>query len=294
MKLVVISSLGAVHLHVVAQIARRHPPIEILRPYRPKAPAPPIDERLARALRSPVDAARDGARDRLRDARIERTEREIAALLFPAVTPEVSATSVPVKELCSPHVVARLRALSPDVIFVSGAPVLRPEVFTIPRFGTINLHYGVAPEYRGEDTLFWAMVRGDHERLGVTLHTIDRGVDTGQLLAHGFPRRRGGESESELWASCADLGARLATVVLDTLGGRPLSGVPQPPGGRQYFRRERTPLRDLQHQALRAIGRTPPAAPERIYYYRTPGERPVPAAGRRARTDCHESGGAPR
>lgn len=293
MKLVIISSLGAVHLHVVAQIARRHRPLEILRPYRPEAPAPPLDERLARALRRPTETGREALLRRIRDARIERTEEEIAAILFPAVTPAVNATSVPVKELGSQETVARLRALSPDVIFVSGAPVLRPEVFTIPRLGTLNLHYGVAPDYRGEDTLFWAMVRGDHERLGVTLHTVDRGVDTGQLLAHGFPRRRGGESESEMWALCADLGARIATVVLDTLDGRPLSGMPQPAGGRQYFRRERTPVWDLKHRAMRALGRTPPAAPERVYYYRAAGgprESSDVAAGRRAGTDCHVGG----
>lgn len=289
MKLVIVSTLGAVHLHVVSEIARRHAPLAVLQPYRAPAPPPPVQERLGRFRRAPLDVLRESVEQRVRTARMERSEAEIATLLFGGAPPHVEATPIPVSELHAPRTLERLRALEPDLLFLSGAPVLRPELFGLARLGTVNLHYGVAPEYRGEDTLFWPLVRADHERLGVTLHTVDQGVDTGRLLAHGFPERRGGEGETELWAASAQLGARLAVRLLDALrraldGGmgdvvaramhgigddvtRPLSGVPQPAGGRQYFRRERTALWEMRYHAGRALGRTPPPAAERVVFY---------------------------
>ena len=266
MKLVLLSSLGAVHLHVAAEIARRFPSVTVLRPYREVAP-PTVDERLARVMKKPVGALRDGMERRLSERRVDRSEQAIARLLFPSGAPFVPSEDVAIRDLHSPRTIARLRELSPDVMLVSGAPLLRPELFTLPRLGTVNVHYGVAPDYRGEDTLFWAMSRGDHKRLGVTIHTVDRGVDTGRILAQGFPQRRGGESEDELLASSARLGARLAIEVLTRLAKGQVQGTPQPPGGRQYFRRERTAMSDARHAFSRALGRTPPAAPERVIYY---------------------------
>lgn len=270
MKLVIVSTLGAVHLHVVTEVARRHAPVAVLRPHRAPGPAPALADRLERLRRGPLAALREGVEGRVRTARLERSEAEIAGLLFGRATPHVEATPIALAELHAPATLESLRALGPDVIVLSGAPVLRPELFGLARLGTVNLHYGVAPEYRGEDTLFWPLVRGDFDRLGVTLHTVDRGVDTGRLLAHGFPERRGGESESELWAACARLGARLLVGLLDRLraeGAGALSGATQPPGGRQYFRRERTASWEMRYRLGRALGRTPPPAVEKVVLY---------------------------
>jgi len=267
MKLVIISTLGAVHLHVVSELARRHPPRLILKPHRPPLPPAPLSDRLAKLRKAPLAALRDRFEQRVRDARMAHTEAEIVRLLFAGAPPTVDATPIAVSELHAPPTLERLRALAPDLLFVSGAPILRPEVFCIPRLGTVNLHYGIAPDYRGEDTLFWPLVRKDYDHLGVTLHSIDRGVDTGRILAHGYPARRGGESETELWAAAARLGAHLIDRFLSTAGPESLSGTPQPAGGRQYFRRERTALWEARYRAARALGCTPPPAPERFVFY---------------------------
>lgn len=76
-----------------------------------------------------------------------------------------------------------LRSRNPDIILVWSYPMILPaSVLAVPRWGSLNLHMGLLPEYRGAHTLQWAIVNGEHET-GVTLHYMDEGVDTGPMLA---------------------------------------------------------------------------------------------------------------
>ena len=51
----------------------------------------------------------------------------------------------------------------------------------------VNLHGGLSPEYRGADCTFWALYNGEPENVGCTLHYINEGIDTGDLIAHISP-----------------------------------------------------------------------------------------------------------
>jgi methionyl-tRNA formyltransferase len=74
-----------------------------------------------------------------------------------------------------------LQALQPDLLITCEAPVLPESVFTIPRLGTINIHYSLLPEYRGGSPLLWQVIDGSSEG-GVSVHFIDAGIDTGPLI----------------------------------------------------------------------------------------------------------------
>lgn len=93
------------------------------------------------------------------------------------VVPRVLA----VPDLHASSVLARVRALEPDLGIVYGAPILKPELFTIPRFGTLGVHHGKLPKYRGVKTAFWAMLNGERTA-GVTIQQIDAGLDTGDVI----------------------------------------------------------------------------------------------------------------
>jgi methionyl-tRNA formyltransferase len=75
-----------------------------------------------------------------------------------------------------------IRAQAPAVLAVCGTSILKPEVFTLPPAGAVNIHTGITPEYRSADPIFWALYRGEPEKVGVTIHYIDRGVDTGSII----------------------------------------------------------------------------------------------------------------
>ena len=83
-----------------------------------------------------------------------------------------------------PEGVARIQATQPDVILsIRFGLIIREPIIDIPRYGVINLHSGVLPDYRGVMASFRAMVNNDAE-IGSTMHFIqDSGVDTGDILS---------------------------------------------------------------------------------------------------------------
>lgn len=77
-----------------------------------------------------------------------------------------------------------IKMMSPDFMLARCNNILKEATFSLPRLGTFVIHPGICPEYRNIHTAFWAIVRGDVDKLGVTLLQVDEGVDTGPIYAH--------------------------------------------------------------------------------------------------------------
>ncbi len=77
-----------------------------------------------------------------------------------------------------------LRRLGADVAISLDNAIIRPETFSLPAHGTINVHHGAVPGYRGGPPVFWEL-RDGLDRVGFTIHLIDAGIDTGPVLARG-------------------------------------------------------------------------------------------------------------
>lgn len=76
----------------------------------------------------------------------------------------------------------QINKLKPDLIVVASFPyLLKKGVIDIPKFGVINVHTGNLPRYRGYHPLNWALIR-DEKTIGATVHYIDEGMDTGDIL----------------------------------------------------------------------------------------------------------------
>lgn len=75
---------------------------------------------------------------------------------------------------------ARLRAANFDLFVTAGAGILRAPLLAIPRLGTINAHMGKLPEMRGMNVAEWSLLCG--VPIAATVHLVDSGVDTGDIL----------------------------------------------------------------------------------------------------------------
>src|SRR5688500_3890065 len=80
---------------------------------------------------------------------------------------------------------ARLRELAPDVCVLMVHPILSSKTFTIPPLGMLVFHPGVTPEYRGPHSAFWATLNNEFWGIGWSLLRVDKGIDTGPVLAQG-------------------------------------------------------------------------------------------------------------
>jgi hypothetical protein len=74
-----------------------------------------------------------------------------------------------------------IRELEPVLGLVYGGPILRPELYSIPSLGTLGIHHGKVPEYRGKKTTFWAMYHGEAD-VGVIIQKIDSNLDAGDIV----------------------------------------------------------------------------------------------------------------
>lgn len=77
--------------------------------------------------------------------------------------------------------IAELKELSADLFVVVAFRILPIAIFTMPRFGTINLHASLLPKYRGAAPINWAIINGETET-GVTTFFIEERVDTGEWI----------------------------------------------------------------------------------------------------------------
>jgi len=79
--------------------------------------------------------------------------------------------------------IARIGASSPElVISIRHMTILKPHIISLPTLGTLNLHSGLLPNYKGVMATFWSMLNGE-KSIGTTLHFIeDESIDTGAIL----------------------------------------------------------------------------------------------------------------
>jgi methionyl-tRNA formyltransferase len=103
--------------------------------------------------------------------------------------------------------------LQSDLIVVVAFRILPPEVFTIPRLGSFNLHASLLPKYRGAAPINWALIQGEEET-GVTTFFLQEKVDTGSILLQARLRIGPNETAGELHDRLAELGSQ---VVLQTV-----------------------------------------------------------------------------
>jgi peptidoglycan/xylan/chitin deacetylase (PgdA/CDA1 family)/folate-dependent phosphoribosylglycinamide formyltransferase PurN len=91
------------------------------------------------------------------------------------------APVVPVNNLNSVQAAEILAGLEADLGVVIGTRVLKRGTFGLPKLGSINLHKGAVPEYRGLPPGFWEMYHGE-KYAGVTVHFLDDSLDTGDIV----------------------------------------------------------------------------------------------------------------
>jgi len=84
--------------------------------------------------------------------------------------------------LNEPKVKKAIRALRPDVgVSVLFDYILKPDFLEIFPKGIINLHPSLLPYNRGQYPNVWSIIEGTPA--GTTLHYIDKGVDTGEIIS---------------------------------------------------------------------------------------------------------------
>lgn len=84
------------------------------------------------------------------------------------------------EKLKSEEFINTLKDFDVDLYVVVAFKILPREIFTIPKFGSFNLHASLLPKYRGAAPIQWALIKGETET-GVTTFALEDKVDTGNI-----------------------------------------------------------------------------------------------------------------
>ena len=104
---------------------------------------------------------------------------------FDPVKTKALALGIPVhqhKSLKAPEVREQFIALNADLaVLAFVTQIVPPQVFSVPKLGSICFHPSILPKYRGASAINWALIKG--ERItGLTIFWVDQGIDTGPIL----------------------------------------------------------------------------------------------------------------
>lgn len=87
-----------------------------------------------------------------------------------------------VESVNSPECIKKLQEISPDLVVINGTRIINDKVLRSTPCKFINMHAGITPKYRGVHGAYWAAVQKDLANCGVTIHFVDSGIDTGEIL----------------------------------------------------------------------------------------------------------------
>ena len=177
-------------------------------------------------------------------ALVESSDHEIVAVITQPDRPKGRGQKVlmtPVKEYAleknlvvlqpakirTPEFIEELRALAPElIVVVAFGQFLPKEILQLPKYGCINVHASLLPKYRGAAPIHYAVMNGEKES-GVTIMRMDKGMDTGAMLAKVAASIGENMTMGELHNELKVAGAQLLLEVIRGLEDGTIKDMPQ-------------------------------------------------------------------
>ncbi|MFD9890777.1 methionyl-tRNA formyltransferase [Amycolatopsis sp. NPDC059027] len=111
---------------------------------------------------------------------------------------------------------------------------LPPEIFALPRHGTLNVHDSLLPAYAGFSPLIWALINGEPE-VGVTAHMMDGELDAGDIVLQRAVPVGPSDTTTDLFHRTVDLIEPIVIEALTLIESGNVVPVPQDRSKASFF-----------------------------------------------------------
>ncbi len=118
--------------------------------------------------------------------------------------------------LKSPEFIEELKSYKANLFVVVAFRMLPEVVWSIPEFGTFNLHASLLPQYRGAAPINWAVINGEKET-GVTTFFIKHEIDTGSVIFQEKEPINGDDTVGDLYERLMHKGAKLVVKTVNAI-----------------------------------------------------------------------------
>ena len=146
---------------------------------------------------------------------------------------KISINLIESEDIHAKDVLDRVKTWNPDLGLSIGAPILRQKLFSIPTMGTINVHCAKLPDYRGAPPGFWEVREGATE-IGASVHWMDEGLDTGDIIASATASIYENDRVSDVQKRALELGRLVLEKTLKVITEGKLEGTKQNEGGSTF------------------------------------------------------------
>ena len=130
------------------------------------------------------------------------------------------------QNLKSNEFISHLQDLSADVYVVVAFRMMPKSVWSIPKYGTFNLHASLLPQYRGAAPINWVIIN-DEKETGVTTFLIDEKIDTGNVLLNEKIKIEEEDNAGSLHDKLMIIGKKLVIKTLNSIEEGDLNSIEQ-------------------------------------------------------------------
>jgi len=109
-----------------------------------------------------------------------------------------------------------IRSFKPDLIVVVAFRMLPEILWKIPKYGTINVHASLLPEYRGAAPINWAIINGESQT-GVSTFFINNKIDTGDIIDQSLIEINTNENAADIHDRLMELGGNILIKSLEKI-----------------------------------------------------------------------------
>lgn len=121
------------------------------------------------------------------------------------------------KKIRDPEVVEQLREIPADIcVVVAFGQIIPKSILEMKKYGCINVHASLLPDYRGAAPIQWAVIDG-LEETGVTIQQMDEGIDTGDILGMSVVTIDKKETGGSLFDKLSIEGAKLCVETMERI-----------------------------------------------------------------------------
>lgn len=158
----------------------------------------------------------------------------------PSLARAAELAAIPVqrpRRINDPELVDAIAALRPEILLsCQYAQILGADIRRVASVATLNLHFGLLPRYRGVAPIYWAIHNGESEA-GVTLHHVDAGIDSGDLIASERVPILPTDTARDLYERSTVAGIELLRTTWPQIRAGDLPRMPQDPDASLYYNR---------------------------------------------------------
>lgn len=155
-----------------------------------------------------------------------------------------------------PESVAELKKYDADVFVVAAfGQILTKEILDMPKYGCVNIHASLLPEYKGAAPIQWVILNGE-KKTGVTVMQMDEGLDTGDMIMSESIAIEETDTADSLHDKLSELGADLIVRALADIEAGKAVRTPQPKGDFFYAKMLKKELGEIDwNKSADEIGR---------------------------------------